>query len=174
MDTEPKGAPVGAPAEWERPRAPGHGLRVHNWNDVLTGATFIAIAAAGLWLSQNLKVGTAVRMGPGWLPTASAYLLIALGLAIAVRSLVTDPEALERWNLRPVLLVCAAIAFFSLGLNRFGLPITVCGVVIIAGLADAETRWRETLILAVGLAVAASLVFVDALGLPMPLWPEIF
>ncbi|MFG1361244.1 tripartite tricarboxylate transporter TctB family protein [Xanthobacter pseudotagetidis] len=170
MDTKLKGAV----AETGRPGSASHVPLIKNWNDVLTGATFIGIAGWGLWLAQNLRMGTVVRMGPGWLPTASAYVLIALGIAIAVRSLFADEEKLARWYPRPLILICAAIAFFSVALDRLGLPITICGVVIIAGLADTETRWRETLILAIGLAVAASLIFVDALGLPMPLWPEFF
>lgn len=170
MDTKPKAVLV----ERERRQSGAPFLHVRNWNDVLTGATFITIACWGLWLAKGLKVGTAVRMGPGWLPNASAYLLIALGIAIAIRSLFADEEKLDRWYPRPLILICAAIAFFSFALDRLGLPITICGVVIIAGLADTETRWHETLILAVGLAVAASLIFVNGLGLPMPLWPEIF
>mgnify|MGYP001160649602 CR=1 FL=1 len=163
-----------AVAETGRPGSASHIPHIRNWNDVLTGATFIGIAGWGLWLAQNLRVGTAVRMGPGWLPTASAYVLIALGLAIMVRSLFADEEKLARWYPRPLILICAAVALFSVALDRLGLPITICGVVIIAGLADAETRWRETIVLAIGLAVAASLIFVDGLGLPMPLWPELF
>ena len=36
--------------------------------DVLSGLLFIAIAAFGLWASRNYPVGTALRMGTGYMP----------------------------------------------------------------------------------------------------------
>ncbi|MCX7312698.1 MAG: hypothetical protein NTV56_13475 [Alphaproteobacteria bacterium] len=36
--------------------------------DVLSGLLFVAIAAFGLWASRNYPVGTALRMGTGYMP----------------------------------------------------------------------------------------------------------
>ena len=42
---------------------------------------------------------------------------------------------------------------------------------ICAGLAAYDVRLRENALLAVALAVFAVLLFVTALGLPIPVWP---
>jgi putative tricarboxylic transport membrane protein len=45
-------------------------------------------------------------------------------------------------------------------------------VVLITAAGGHEFRWRETLVLALALAAFSLAVFVYALGLPFPLWPE--
>ena len=36
--------------------------------DVLSGLLFVGVAALGLWLSRNYPIGTALRMGTGYVP----------------------------------------------------------------------------------------------------------
>ena len=44
--------------------------------DVLSGLLFIAIAAFGLWLSRDYPVGTALRMGTGYMPRLLCWVLL--------------------------------------------------------------------------------------------------
>ena len=44
--------------------------------DVLSGLLFIAIAAFGLWASRNYPVGTALRMGTGYMPRLLCWVLL--------------------------------------------------------------------------------------------------
>jgi hypothetical protein len=39
-----------------------------NAKDVASGAFLILIAVIGLWLNQEHALGTALRMGPGYMP----------------------------------------------------------------------------------------------------------
>lgn len=149
-------------------------IRVRNWNDVLTGLTLVSISCFALWLAMGLQAGSALRMGPAWLPRASCFLLIGLGLLISIRGFFGENTPSESWALRPLVFVFAAIAFFVVAVERLGLPLTILGVVGISALADVETRWHETVALGGILAVSSTLVFVKALGLPIPIWPEIF
>ena len=45
-------------------------------------------------------------------------------------------------------------------------------VVLAAGFAAYDVRLRENAILALALAIFAVLLFVTALGLPIPVWPR--
>lgn len=149
-------------------------IRVRNWNDMLTGLTLISIACFALWLAMGLKAGSALRMGPAWLPRASCFLLIGLGLLISARAFFGEDTRSESWAPRPLVFISAAIAFFVVAVERLGLPLTILGVVGISALADVEARWRETAVLGAILALCSTLIFVKALGLPIPIWPGIF
>ena len=46
-------------------------------------------------------------------------------------------------------------------------------LVLVAAAAGKEFRWKESVLLAVVLAVFSVGIFVYALGLPFPLWPEL-
>src|SRR5689334_15254773 len=52
--------------------------------DFLSGLMFIAFGLTALYFGRHLAVGTAVRMGPGWVPHALSYILLGLGFFISV------------------------------------------------------------------------------------------
>ena len=60
--------------------------------DVLAGLLFCAIALLGLYLSRDYPVGTALRMGTGYVPRLLCWILLALGALILVQGL-REPEA---------------------------------------------------------------------------------
>ena len=146
-------------------------IRFGKLSDLLYGATLIAIALVGFWLTSDLRLGTAVRMGPGYFPALLCWMLLAVGSFVAARSFVSGYETLEPWALRPLLCIFVAIAFFALSVERLGLPLAIAGVVLLSSLGDPQARRWEAIALAVGLAVVCSLVFVTALGLTIPLSP---
>ena len=43
-------------------------LRMLARTNVLAGLMFIGLAALGLWVSRNYPIGTALRMGTGYVP----------------------------------------------------------------------------------------------------------
>jgi hypothetical protein len=67
------------------PRPPW--MRILMRKDVLAGLMFIAVAALGLWLSRNYAIGTALRMGTGYVPRLLCWILLALGAIIFVQGL---------------------------------------------------------------------------------------
>ena len=50
-----------------------------NTKDLLSAGLFISLAAIGLWLNQDHNLGTARRMGPGYMPMLVFWLQIILG-----------------------------------------------------------------------------------------------
>ncbi|PTM51910.1 tripartite tricarboxylate transporter TctB family protein [Phreatobacter oligotrophus] len=139
--------------------------------DLAFGLFLVAVAAVALYLIADLPMGTAARMGPGYVPRALAVLIALIGAFIAARAFVTAGDAFPAIAWRPILLVGAAVGLFGLLLPRLGLAATAFIVVLVAGLAATDMRWKELILIAVGLSVFAVLLFVKALGLPMPIWP---
>ena len=75
-----------------QPYAPGSGMLGRR--NILAGLLFIAIATAGLWISRNYPIGTALRMGTGYVPRLLLWILLGLGaLALALR--VAQPRRSE-------------------------------------------------------------------------------
>ncbi len=50
--------------------------------------------------------------------------------------------------------------------------IAVAASVAVASLASAESRWKETVLLAAGIAIGAVLLFIIGLKMPVPIWPR--
>jgi putative tricarboxylic transport membrane protein len=146
-------------------------IRIKSINDVLFGGLLICVGTAAILLLRPLRAGTALDMGPGYMPMALGLIAIALGLLIAARGLLAEGPAPERWPLRPLAAILTAIGVFLL-VQRVGLVAAVAAVTMIAALADARIRWREAMALAAFLSLFTALVFVVGLRLPFRLWPR--
>lgn len=147
-------------------------MRVRNANDVCAGLFLIGVGAVGEWAAAGLRVGSAVRMGPGYVPQLLGWVVIGFGAAILARGLLAEGPRAEPWALRPLVLIPASIAAFGLTVERLGLVAAVLATVILARLAGRNGRPLETALLGLGLAAFCVLVFVRALGLTLPVWPQ--
>jgi hypothetical protein len=145
-------------------------IRVKSPQDLGAGLAFIAIGAAGIIFGRELTYGSAARMGPGYFPTILSYLIIAIGLVIALRGFTLDGPSIQRIPLRPISLVVISILAFGFLIEIIGLALTAIILTFIASAARKEVNWKETAILAVILAVMCVLVFVYGLSQPMPAW----
>ena len=101
---------------WKRAEAVSDTPRTSNSNawdtlaraDVLSGLLFIAVAAFGLWVSRDYPVGTALRMGTGYVPRLLCWMLLGLGAIVLVQGLREQARrrcGRRRWRLRAVLAV---------------------------------------------------------------------
>jgi hypothetical protein len=140
--------------------------------DFWAGALFAGIGVGGLMLGRGYAVGTALNMGPGYVPRLISAFLIVVGAVVALGSLATTRTPIGGVRLRPLVAVLIAMASFGLTVDRLGLATAVVAAVAIGGLADRTSRLREVLLLAGGLAVFAVAVFVLALDLPIPVLPR--
>ncbi|MSO77505.1 MAG: tripartite tricarboxylate transporter TctB family protein [Alphaproteobacteria bacterium] len=140
--------------------------------DVLAGGFLMAVAVVALVATSDLRMGTAMRMGPGYMPTALGWILLGFGFVLLLRGCLRPGRALAAWAVRPLLLVSVAVGLFGLLLERLGLVAAILALVLIAALGGRDRRPAESLLLALGLAFFAVLLFVKGLGLAMPIWPE--
>ena len=152
-------------------------LRILTRKNVLAGLMFIGVAALGLWLSRNYPIGTALRMGTGYVPRLLCWTLFGLGLVVLVQGLREVPieplravGALAAW--RSLLFVTASLVIFGLTIERLGLVVSIFLLIGIGALAARELRALETLAAALVLIALSWGIFILGLGLTIPVWPE--
>ena len=142
-----------------------------NIPDLAFAVFLIALGALAFALASELTVGTAASMGPGYVPRGLALLIMVYGAVLGLRAAFSGRQPFPVIAWRPVVLISAAVVLFGLLLPLIGLAVTSFIVVIVAGTASYDVRLRENALLALGLAAFAVLLFVAALGLPIPVWP---
>jgi hypothetical protein len=146
-------------------------MRIAITQSGVAGLLFALFGVAGLWFIRDLGVGSALRMGPGYLPKLMCWLLIASGAIIAANGLVRGSPTIGRLQLRPAACIVGSIVAFALLIDRAGLVSATFAGVTIGALGGHEFRLREALLLSAGLAALFSLVFVYVLGLPIKIFP---
>jgi hypothetical protein len=145
--------------------------------DVLTGLLFIAFAAFGLWLSRDYTIGTALRMGTGYIPRLLCWILLGLGVLIAVQgTLAKDRDGQLRVSTsgawRPVVFVTAALVIFAVTLEGLGLVVSIALLTGVGAFAAHGLRPVETIVAGLVLIVLSWAIFIVGLGLAIPVWPE--
>jgi putative tricarboxylic transport membrane protein len=145
--------------------------------DVLSGLLFTLIALSGLWLSRDYPIGTALRMGTGYVPRLLCWVLLGLGLIVLVQGLreaqtarVLSSHDTSGW--RPVIFVTASLVIFGLSLERLGLVVSILLLIAIGSVAARDLRPLETLAAALVLIALSWAIFIVGLGLTIPVWPD--
>ena len=142
--------------------------------DVLSGLLFIAVAALGLWISRDYPVGTALRMGTGYVPRLLCWMLTGLGAIVLLQGLreKAPPVRPSAVGLRAVLSVSLAILAFALSIERLGLVLAIMLLTGIGALATKALRPLETAIATLVLIALSWGIFIAGLGLTIPVWPD--
>lgn len=139
--------------------------------DVWAGLIFIVFGVAAAVIARGYPLGSAARMGPGYFPTALGILLIVLGAAIVVRGLRTREHLWPSWNFRSAGWILVSVLVFAAAIRPLGLVIAAAATLAVACLATRRYPVREAGAVVVALVLVAALLFVEALGLPLRLWP---
>jgi hypothetical protein len=145
-------------------------LRIKSPQDFGAALIFIAIGIAGVCFGRDLQFGTASRMGPGYFPVILSWVIIGIGVIVGFKALTIEGPRIEPLQLRPILVIIAAILAFGYMIDRVGLAITAVLLTILAGLARRDVNLLETVLLGAGLAIFSVLLFVYALSQPFPAW----
>jgi hypothetical protein len=146
-------------------------LRVRSPQDLGAAVVFIVIGLAGLYFGKNLSFGTTSQMGPGFFPTWLNFILLAIGVGIGLKALATEGPPIERFQLRPILFIVAAIVVFGFLINAVGLALSAALMTIFSAYARrGGVKVTETILLAAGLAVFSVILFIYMLGQAVPAW----
>jgi hypothetical protein len=158
-------------------------VRIKSQRDFFSGLLFVGLGVAFAWGATTMRIGSAQRMGPGWLPLVLGVLLSVIGAFIVFGSLVVETEdgdPVRPWAIRPVLCVLGANVVFgalvqgvpAIGLPAMGMVAAMVALAFISSLA-AGPAWRvkEAVVLAALLALVSSLAFVFVFDQPLALWP---
>lgn len=134
-----------------------------------TGIIFLFIGLAAIVIGRDYPMGSAGRMGPAYFPTVLGGLLALIGLIGVIRSFLHDGEAVGKFYIKEIVLILAAVLLFGFLVRGAGLVPAALVLILMSAYASPKFTWGASILLAVGLAVFAVLVFVKLLGLPMPI-----
>ncbi len=138
--------------------------------DFGAGILFILFGMIGLWVGSDLTFGSARNMGPGYFPMIICAVIVAIGLVLMAKSLAIEGPAIERIQIRPITLILLAIAAFGLLTAKLGAVLSATLLIVLAAYARRHVNVIETLVFAVATATVVVVIFVYALGQPMPVW----
>ncbi|MCA3361361.1 MAG: hypothetical protein ING08_18195 [Roseomonas sp.] len=94
-----------------------------NTKDLLSAGLFIGLAAIGLWLNQDHNLGTARRMGPGYMPMLVFWLQIILGGMVLFFGLFNGPDPLDDWTPAEIgFLVAGGVVGIAAGIIAARIP----------------------------------------------------
>jgi hypothetical protein len=141
--------------------------------DFWSGLMFLVFAGVSLLAANGYSMGRGGRMGPGYFPTLLGCVLALLGVILVVRSFAIHGEAIERIQLRPLLVLTGCVLLFGFTIQSLGLVIALSLTTFAAAFAGREARLKEAALLSCGLTFVAVLIFVFALRLPLPIWPSL-
>jgi hypothetical protein len=120
---------------------------------------FIAFGLTALWFGRHLQMGTTVRMGPGYVPHMLAYIMLVLGLIIAVIALYKGGEMVEAPKWRPITMVTVGIVVFALLFETTGMFPALAALVLIASFGGDEFKLVEVIGNIIVLTILCILVF---------------
>jgi hypothetical protein len=137
--------------------------------DFWSGLMLIAIGIAAIVMARDYPMGTALRMGPGYFPTALGVVLALFGLFIALRGFRSSDLIAGSWSLRALVVVPVSLVLFGLLMDRAGFIPALVVLVVGSAAASREFNLLEVALLTVVLTAFCVAVFIFALGLPYPL-----
>ena len=146
-------------------------LRIRSPEDFWSGLLFIGIGILAIYLSWDLPMGRALRMGPGYFPTWLGGIMIGFGVVIAALSfkmqLESDEEIREPWGFRPWLVLPGTFVLFAFMMQqRVGFVPSIMALIVGCALAHKDVNWLETILLSIFVTLGAVALFIWTIGLP--------
>lgn len=140
-----------------------------NNKDFWAGVMLIAIGAGAMFIAQDYRFGSALRMGPGFFPTILGGILIAFGVCITAVGLRSGEKIKGNLSLRAFLLLPLSLVLFGILMDLAGFIPALAVLVFVSAASGREFKWGEVLLLTTVLTVASTALFIWGLGLPYPL-----
>ena len=139
-----------------------------NNRNLVKGLFLIAISLVFGLGALRYPMGSFARAGPGLFPLLVSSLLCLVGVAVVVRSLLTERVSIT-FNVRNIALILASLCGFAVISEHLNMTAGIVFLVFCASLAGTSYSIVRNLKLAAGL-IAVALVFWKVLGLQLPLY----
>jgi hypothetical protein len=142
--------------------------------DLLAGGTFVVLGLAFAIGGSQYDVGSALRMGSGYVPIALGGALAVLGVLVVVMGFRGGDPAIRDTEPAPVPwrqagLLVAAILFFGFAVGGLGLAPTLLVTTFLAAMAGHGVNPARAAVTAAGITALCLVVFVGLLQLRLPL-----
>ena len=149
-------------------------MKIKSEKNFWSGLLFIAVGLGFAWGALNYGFGSSDRPGPAYFPFGLGLLQAVLGGALLFGALtfeVDGGDKIGRWPLRQAAIILGAVVVFGWVLPRLGLAISLPLLIGIGSLASGEFRAKEVVLNCAVLTLASWAIFIEGLGLTLPLWP---
>jgi putative tricarboxylic transport membrane protein len=140
-----------------------------NPKDFWTGLLYILFGSSAILIARDYGMGTGGRMGPAYFPNILGGLLIVIGAISVIRSFIAYGAPIGTFAFKGLVLVSVSVLVFGIVVRGAGLAVAIPILVIISAYASKRFRWGPTLLIAAGLTMFCSLVFIRGLGIPLPI-----
>ncbi|ONG53226.1 hypothetical protein BKE38_12910 [Pseudoroseomonas deserti] len=115
-----------------------------NAKDLASGILLVALAVIGLWLNTEHTLGSARRMGPGYMPMLVFWLELGLGAIVLATAFFGGTDPLEKWT---------KLDFVTLFV---GIGVTLVAYPLLAAMPALQANWYALgIAMAIGFAVLA-------------------
>ncbi len=139
--------------------------------DIGAGALLLTLAAIGYFGTRDLAATDSGGIGPGLMPQGVAMLMAIVGVVVALTGIATRHDRVRLGSLRGPIFVLGSVVVFAAAVRPLGLAIAGPIAVIIAALADPDTKPLEALVFAAVMTAFCVGLFKFVLRLPIPLAP---
>ena len=144
-------------------------FELRNNKDFWAGMMLIGFGAAAILIARDYRFGSAHDMGPGFFPTVLGGILITFGICIMAVGLRSNEKIQGHLSLRVLIMVPLSLVLFGILIKHSGFITALVALIFVASASGREFKVVESLLLSVVLIVAATLLFIWGLGLPIPL-----
>ncbi len=149
-------------------------MRFAQRRDYYAGALVMLLGTGAAIIGSRYNIGSLTRMGPGFFPTALGILLAFIGVLIAGSACYVSqsnaPDATTPPDWRGWLCIVSAAGLFIALAARAGLVPATLACVFVAALGDRGNSWREAGLLAIGITIFGTLLFVYVLRIQIPMF----
>ena len=142
---------------------------IRSTKDFWAGLLYIFFGSIAIVVARDYGMGTGVKMGPAYFPTILGGLLAGIGLISVVRSFIAPGTPIGAFAFKGLILVTASVVLFGFIVRGAGLVVALPLLVVMSASASKRFRWRTALIMAAVLTIFCSVVFVEGLGIPLPI-----
>lgn len=142
------------------------GLSIRDPRQFWAGVLFTGVGLLALIVARGYPLGTAARIGPGYLPICLSLLLLALGAASVWRGLRVTEGPLGPWPLVPLAFVLGSVIAFALLIEVTGLVESSFALIVLCCYRRLLRQPLEVAIIAGVLILFVVLLFVDFLQMP--------
>ena len=143
---------------------------------MVAGALFVVMGLGFAIGALGYDLGTAFKMGPGYVPLVLGAVLTLLGASLVGTGLIRRDRSEDEADVAPgdvpwraIVLITAAVLIFGAGIEPLGIVPILLVTTFVAAIADRRTTLRDAALITVGLTVLCVLVFVVLLQLRLPL-----
>lgn len=154
--------------------AAGESAKPTRFNREMCAGVFLLVSAAiAYYAAWPLDAGSMSGVGSGLMPKAVAIGVAAFGVYLVGLGAFGSGERVQGFSFRGIIFVLGAILAFAATVRPLGLLVAGPLSMIIAAIADSDTRPVEIVVFTASMTVACYLLFKVLLRLPIPVLPPL-